>query len=956
MRGLAFHGAVNPRWGSNSLRRGRGLALLSSLPGRYGMALLCTLIALLLQYGLWSFLHIAPFLFFILAVMVSGWWGGWGPAMASTALSALTAWLWLLPSVRLHGPRLGNVLALSLFVLVSMLITWLNVSRRRFSAERVVLLEREKAARREAEAERARLRTIFQDAPALIALLRGPEHVIVLSNTLSTEFSAGQEVTGKPLRQVRPEAEVQGFLELLDQVYATGKPFFAREALVRRAQPDGSTREAYLNFICQPTRDAQGQVEGVAAFAFDVTELVHARRRAEEAERSLLSLAESIPAIVWSAGADGINDYYNRRWYEYTGIPQGSLDFELTTAACHPEDLAANAARWQECRERGVPFSGEYRLLRAADQAWRWHLVRTIPWKDESGRVARWYGTSFDIDEQKRAEAALRESEARFRNMADHAPVMLWMTDAAGRCTYFSRPWYTFTGRTEAESLGQQWLAAVHPEDVGGLREVASAAFSRREPYWVEYRLRRADAEYRWVHGSAVPRLSASGEFLGYIGSIIDMTDRKRSEELLALLARAGAMVGTSLDETETLSATAELAVPAFSDWCLVDLQQADGAFQRVRAVHAARGDAELARQSLRFGPTLDSSSDPAAQALLRGESLIIEHLTPEQVRASAQSEEHARLILQAGLSSCIMVPLVARGSTLGVLSFFTSRSGRHYMEADRAFAEALARRAALAVDNARLYKSAQEAVRLRDEFLSVASHELKTPLTPLSLKLQVLAREAAMQPDSPFVRKVRTHVEAGRGQVAKLGALIGDLLDVSRISAGRMRLSPEPVDFAALVREVVQRHEPQAAREGTSLQVEAPPALVGTWDALRLEQVVVNLVDNALKYGAGRPVHVRLAEEAGQAVLTVRDQGIGIAPEAQRRIFERFARAVSERHYGGLGLGLYITRTLVEAMGGSIEVQSEVGKGATFTVVLPRSVPKAAAGGTSLGEPRVWG
>jgi signal transduction histidine kinase len=294
----------------------------------------------------------------------------------------------------------------------------------------------------------------------------------------------------------------------------------------------------------------------------------------------------------------------------------------------------------------------------------------------------------------------------------------------------------------------------------------------------------------------------------------------------------------------------------------------------------------------------------------------------------------------QIGSVSGIFVPLIARGSTLGVLSFFTSHSGRHYTEEDLPVAEELARRVALSVDNARLYTSAQGAVRLRDEFLSVASHELKTPLTPLSLKLQVLAQKAAAQPESPFAREVQAHVEVGRKQVRKLGELIGDLLDVSRISAGRMKLAWEPVDFAAVLRDVVSRNEEQADKQGSPLQVEAPSTLMGTWDAMRLEQVVVNLLDNSLKYGPGKPVRLRLVEDLGKAVLTVKDEGIGIAPSAQGRIFERFMRGVSDRHYGGLGLGLFITKSCVEAMGGSIHVQSEPGQGALFTVVLPLSAP----------------
>ncbi|ADO75550.1 Sensor protein [Stigmatella aurantiaca DW4/3-1] len=237
-----------------------------------------------------------------------------------------------------------------------------------------------------------------------------------------------------------------------------------------------------------------------------------------------------------------------------------------------------------------------------------------------------------------------------------------------------------------------------------------------------------------------------------------------------------------------------------------------------------------------------------------------------------------------------------------------------------------------------------RNAVRLRDEFLSVASHELKTPLTPLSLKLQALARAVEHEPETPFTQKVRSHVEAGRKQLNRLSVLIGDLLDVSRISSGQMRLRWEPVDFAVLVREVVARLEPEALRAESPLNVEAPGSLMGSTDRLRFEQVVENLLTNAIKYGAGKSIQLVLKEEAGGVVLRVKDHGIGIAPEHQARIFERFERAVSERNYGGLGLGLYITRTIVELLGGTIRVQSEPGQGAAFTVDLPREPPSGTA------------
>jgi signal transduction histidine kinase len=276
-----------------------------------------------------------------------------------------------------------------------------------------------------------------------------------------------------------------------------------------------------------------------------------------------------------------------------------------------------------------------------------------------------------------------------------------------------------------------------------------------------------------------------------------------------------------------------------------------------------------------------------------------------------------------------------SRGRRLGALTLAHAGSGRRFGPGDLSLARDLARRAALAVDNAQLYGEAQAAVRIREDFLSVASHELKTPLTPLALKLQSLARDLGAQPEADFVLRARAHVEACRKQVRKVSELIGDLLDVSRIVAGRFTLELEEVELAALVREVASRHESHAEQARCTLTLSLSEVR-GRWDRLRLEQVVTNLLDNAFKYGQGHPVRVRLAEEAGRAVLEVKDEGIGIEPAGLSRIFQRFERAVSERHYGGLGLGLYITRTIVEGLGGHIGVESTPGQGALFRVELP--------------------
>jgi signal transduction histidine kinase len=230
-----------------------------------------------------------------------------------------------------------------------------------------------------------------------------------------------------------------------------------------------------------------------------------------------------------------------------------------------------------------------------------------------------------------------------------------------------------------------------------------------------------------------------------------------------------------------------------------------------------------------------------------------------------------------------------------------------------------------------------REAVRARDEFLSVASHELKTPLTPIQLKLSGLLLSIRRNPgESLPTSRVERDLEMATRQVKRLSDLVEELLDVSRISTGLLRLEPAPMDLVGLVREVVARYAPQATVAGSTLEMAPEGEVQGTWDRKRLEQVVTNLISNAIKYGAGQPICVRVRKEPDGAVLQVEDRGIGIPPEHQPHIFERFVRAVSERNFGGLGLGLFIAQQIVEGHGGHIDVTSTPHQGSTFTVRLP--------------------
>jgi signal transduction histidine kinase len=276
-------------------------------------------------------------------------------------------------------------------------------------------------------------------------------------------------------------------------------------------------------------------------------------------------------------------------------------------------------------------------------------------------------------------------------------------------------------------------------------------------------------------------------------------------------------------------------------------------------------------------------------------------------------------------------VPLVARGRIIGGMTLSCNTPGRLYGPSDLLLAEELCRRAAVAIDNARLYREAQEAVRLRDDFLAVASHELKAPLTPVQLMIEQLDGELAGRPEA-----LATTVQMMRRQIRRMVRLVDQLLDVTEMQAGFLHLQAADVDLVALVKDVEEQLADDLARAQCPLHIQAPAQLAGHWDRARLEQVVASLLSNALKFGARHPIEIVL-EAVGETVrLVVRDHGTGISPDRLPSIFDRFERGVSPRSYGGLGLGLFVVKQVVEAHGGRVSVESTPGAGSTFTVELP--------------------
>ena len=421
----------------------------------------------------------------------------------------------------------------------------------------------------------------------------------------------------------------------------------------------------------------------------------------------------------------------------------------------------------------------------------------------------------------------------------------------------------------------------------------------------------------------------------------IEVEERRRAENSVRFLADAGVLLHQSLDYQATLGRLARLGVPLLADWCVVEVMEDEG--DEVSRIGA---HVDPAREALLYDSRVIGSSGLvtgriASTVMASGTPWLWSASHPEAVAALAEAPA-LRAVAQALEASTISIaPLVARGKPLGIMVL---GSGPRRAAPDRLLAEEVARRAALAVDNARLYREAQRSIRLRDEFLSIASHELNTPFTGLRLAVQALA--AGTFTGTPETQQ-RAYDILER-QTRRLVTLTGELLDVSRIQARTLRLKREPCDLVTVVVDVGERFEAQLAEARCTLVLDTRDRVVGRWDRGRLEQVVTNLLSNALKFGAGKPIRVSVEPLPERARLTVADEGIGIEPDRLHRIFERFERAVSATHYGGLGLGLYIAREIVVAHGGSITVDSTPGMGAVFIVELPRA---ATGQGDNQGE-----
>jgi PAS domain S-box-containing protein len=649
--------------------------------------------------------------------------------------------------------------------------------------------------------------------------------------------------------------------------------------------------------LLEPLRDEHGGVVGCLGTAFDVTEqratqerVARSEARLEEAQR-----VAHVGSFEWDI-ADNVVTWSDELHRIY-GLEPGQFGrtYEAFLERVDPRDVEYTQSVVFDAVRKAKPFVYDHRIVRADGSVRMLHTQGDVI-TDENGKAVRLVGSCWDVTDLKEAISNLNYAGSLLEATIEATADGILVVDCKGKVTAHNQRFLTLWRiPTELAQQGndEKLLAFVLDQ----LEDREGFMSHVRELY--DHPDRESFDVLRFKDGRVFERYSlpqrVNADIVGRVWSFRDVTDRERLFRRALFLADATRLLA-SLDVEPALDGVAHLAVPYIGDVCAVDLF-GNGAPRRLLVVSRD--------PMLPINPELHS-------CVLAGHSVIY----------------------AAGPRSCMVVPLIVKGDVIGALTFIAAHTRPRFTTQDLELADELARRAALSVENARLFHGAQEALLSRDEFLSIAAHEIRGPITSIHMAVQGLQKGKVPTSAMPKMLEI---IEREDWRLARF---VDELLDLCRIRTGRLHFIFEQVDLSQVVHEVSSRLSGELAQTGSSLSITSEGRPIGQWDRFRLEQVVMNLLSNAMKFGLGKPIIVSVREQEGVTTLVVKDEGIGIAPEMLDRIFKPFERAESVRHYGGLGLGLFIVGTIVKSFGGAIRVESERNVGSTFTVELPKVKP----------------
>jgi PAS domain S-box-containing protein len=952
------------------------LNVIRSTWGRYALAVLAVAVALVVTFALLPFSQSIPFAFFFAAVVAATLYGGFRSGLLAITLSAFACGAFILHPVYSLNVGSAGMLQLLVFVGVSLMIAFLT--------------ERGSQAEGHLRVSELRFRQLAENIDQVFWVYDLKEARVVYTNpAYETIWGDTREHLYRDERaffaNLHPDDR-----ERMTDALRRQRAGARTEEEYRLVRPDGTVR--WIRDRGFPIRDEQGEVGRIVGIAEDVTE----RRAAEKALREQTEAVETVNRVgqmlageldlhkLVQAVTDAATELTGAHFgsFFYNVLDGQGASYMLHTLSGVPREAFAHFPMPRATDLFGPTFRGEgtiriddvrldprygknspyYRMPEGHLPVASYLAVPVISRTGEvlgglffghgdanvfteraaniveglaaQAAIAVDNARLFESARQERANAEANERYYRF--LAEAIPQIIWTARPDGFVDYYNRRWYEYTGMTTAQTEGWGWDVVLHPEDVARCAERWRHSVETGEVYEIECRFRRAgDGQFRWHLGRALPLRGDDGQIAKWFGACTDIDDRKHAEEQQRFLSEASAVLAASLDYEATLTTLAQLIVPRVADWCTVDMLTDDRTIQRLAVAHPDPAKVEQAWELNRLHPHDFYETEGVSKVIRTGRPELYRDISDDLLALVARDAGHLKILRELGLKSSMIVPLIAHNRVLGALTLMVAESGRRFDSADLGFVEDLAQRAALAVDNARLYREAQEVNRLKDEFLATLSHELRTPLTAVLGWTRLLG--SGQLDEATQKRALETIERNAQSQVQ----LIDDILDVSRIIRGKLRLDVRPTELAPVIEAAVDSVRPAAEARGIRLQVVLDPgAGPVSGDPDRLQQVAWNLLSNAIKFTPkdGR-VQVLLTRVNSHLELTVSDTGQGIEKKFLPYVFDRFrqADASTTRKHGGLGLGLAIVRHLVELHGGTVTVESEgAGQGTTFRVSLP--------------------
>lgn len=654
-----------------------------------------------------------------------------------------------------------------------------------------------------------------------------------------------------------------------------------------------------------------------------MSEQALARTQREEARYR--SLVAATTAVVWSIDETGQFVVPQPSWEAYTGQPWEEHRGFGWTNAIHSEDRENVRADWERARSSRKLYQSEGRLFHAPSNEFRFFLGRAVPIFERDGSVSEWIGTVVDVDEQHRAEEALRISDERFRVVSRATNDAVWDWNLATDELWWNDAVRTLFGFEphQVDPKITWWYEHCHVDDRERVVSGIHAVIDRGGHNWSdEYRFAHSDGRYLDVLDRGFVIRDGNGGPLRMVGAMQDITERKRRTRQLRQLSEISATINSNLAPEEILQQVTDAAPE------LIRSRQAFSVLRRDLEQEETLRCLSRSNQS----DACDLEIETAASGLLEFvcESNAALRLTRSEL---AKHPGWRTSDPESSPNGWLAAPIIGRdGGTCGSINLI-GRDDSDFTAEDEGILVQLAQVTFSAIENARLYEQARAANRTKDDFFAAVSHELRTPMTSIIGWTRLLSPDVDQETLGEAVTAIGT-------SAATQAQLIDDLLDISRIAAGKLLVDREPLDLGSVATDVVTAMKPAAAAKGISLVVPSRREYLVIGDRVRLRQVIGNLLSNALKFTPrGGIITTSLELENSEVVLRVSDTGEGIPREFLPHVFDRHAQRVSGRQ-GGLGLGLAIVLHIIERHGGTTSAESEgEGKGATFTIRIPALV-----------------